>query len=215
MSTGTLDRLRAVHPCVDCRELPADQLPARPRPLAGGGPRSGRCATHLREHRRAIRARNRDYRREKVYGLTPARYAELVAFQDGRDPICGRSVEDNGQRRPATDHDHACCPGALSCGQCVRGILCNWCNYNLLGRYSRDQLAAAVDYYDNPPFRRMLAEQGDPAATRALLRAERERIERRQYADLCRLEEIRGLLDGACPACARLLAPGDTCVCGG
>ncbi len=28
----------------------------------------------------------------------------------------------------AVDHDHARCPGKQSCGECVRGILCNPCN---------------------------------------------------------------------------------------
>src|SRR4029077_2130187 len=28
----------------------------------------------------------------------------------------------------AVDHDHNCCPGAHSCGKCIRGILCGTCN---------------------------------------------------------------------------------------
>lgn len=31
------------------------------------------------------------------------------------------------------DHDHACCPGKISCGKCVRGYLCLSCN-TLLGK---------------------------------------------------------------------------------
>lgn len=44
------------------------------------------------------------------------------------------------------DHDHQCCPSdSLSCGKCVRGLLCYYCNW------------AAGQLRDNPDTARSLA----------------------------------------------------------
>lgn len=45
--------------------------------------------------------------------------------------ICGVKTKHNLQ----VDHDHRCCNGGITCGKCVRGIICPGCN-------------VAVDKYD-------------------------------------------------------------------
>lgn len=45
------------------------------------------------------------------------------------------------------DHDHKCCPGAASCGDCIRGIICAKCNF-LAGYADEDpeRYAAVLRY---------------------------------------------------------------------
>ena len=38
---------------------------------------------------------------------------------------CGREF---GDETPRVDHDHSCCPGTSSCGNCVRGLIHALCN---------------------------------------------------------------------------------------
>lgn len=47
------------------------------------------------------------------------------------------------------DHDHACCPGAVSCGGCIRGLLCRAHNSAIgLFRDDRSHLRAAAEYLE-------------------------------------------------------------------
>lgn len=69
----------------------------------------GACATHhvlLRRHH-----------------ISADEYAAMLERQNGRCAICCRP----GQCLDI-DHDHGCCPGANSCGVCIRGLLCRACN---------------------------------------------------------------------------------------
>jgi hypothetical protein len=93
------------------------------------------CTPHLREY---ILNKDRIWR----YGLTPDAYDALLAAQGGRCAICGTD-DPKGSRvsKWTVDHDHACCPGAKSCGRCVRGLLCGPCNRGI-GQFNDDPFVA-------------------------------------------------------------------------
>ena len=90
----------------------------------------------------ALTPRGREVHRRKIlkhrYNITPERYDEMLEEQDGHCAMCPTTPETNGGRMLSVDHDHSCCPGPRSCGQCVRGLLCLRCN-NALGWYETHQ----------------------------------------------------------------------------
>jgi hypothetical protein len=63
------------------------------------------------------------------YRLTPEAFDALLASQGGVCSIC--ETDAPGARGWHVDHNHACCPGRRSCGECVRGLLCAACNKGL------------------------------------------------------------------------------------
>lgn len=77
------------------------------------------------------------------YSLTMERMRELEDVS--ACSICGAKRD----ARFAIDHDHACCSGAKSCGDCVRGVLCSQCNLLLGDRITSDWLARAWMYLDS------------------------------------------------------------------
>lgn len=79
------------------------------------------------------------------YRLTPEQYEEMVAAQGDSCATCGTSSR--GGSAWHIDHDHSCCPGSKSCGECVRGLLCSDCNQALgMVRDNISTLAAMIDY---------------------------------------------------------------------
>jgi hypothetical protein len=81
----------------------------------------------------------------KEHGLSIDQYLELLVSQGGRCAICGKVPE--SQFSLHIDHDHECCPGSRSCGDCVRGLLCGKCNSGL-GMFddNLNNLQSAVEY---------------------------------------------------------------------
>ena len=88
-------------------------------------------------------ARNRYARVKRIYNLTPYQYDSLIINQEGKCAIC----EVKSVSYLSVDHNHDCCSGRTSCGECVRGLLCNRCNLGL-GAFDDniDKLLRAVDY---------------------------------------------------------------------
>lgn len=80
------------------------------------------------------------------YGMDLDAFEALLASQGGGCGICGVPRRPD-EYRLSIDHDHQCCPGSLSCGKCIRGILCPNCNRGL-GLFGEDVrvLRQAVAY---------------------------------------------------------------------
>ena len=90
---------------------------------------------------------NRRTKLKQYYQMTPDQYDELLENQNGHCAICPRTPEEERWKYLSVDHDHGCCPGEKSCGLCIRGLLCNECNFGLAKfRDQQDLLLNAVNY---------------------------------------------------------------------
>jgi hypothetical protein len=80
------------------------------------------------------------------YKVTRERYAQLWAQGCW---LCGESLDDGAKNRPPIDHNHACCPGKMSCGKCVRGLAHQFCNHAIaLENYHRlRKIADSLEKY--------------------------------------------------------------------
>lgn len=80
----------------------------------------------------------------RQYKLTPETYGAILDSQGG---VCGICETPPAGKRLSVDHDHACCPGDVTCGDCIRGLLCDTCNWWLgLIDDRLEMLVAAEDY---------------------------------------------------------------------
>jgi hypothetical protein len=93
----------------------------------------------------------RNYHLYLRYGITPEQYNEMVLAQNGCCAGCLRHQSE--LKRPlCVDHDHSCCPGDKTCGECIRGLLCWQCN-GFLGSVgdSIESLERLIQYLKNSP----------------------------------------------------------------
>lgn len=122
--------------------------------------RASNTVSHFKHHdaRKAAAKAHYEANKERVlegqrwahvkytYGLTKDQFDALLESQDGVCAICKR-VELTGKRtRLSVDHDHKCCDGPRSCGECVRGLLCQNCNSGI--SRLEDYMEAAKAYLE-------------------------------------------------------------------
>lgn len=90
--------------------------------------------------------KNKERKLKYYYNITLEQYNEMLDSQNHVCAICEGTNESSGKDL-FVDHDHSCCPGGRSCGECVRGLLCNDCNLSI-GRMRDDpiRLTKAVEY---------------------------------------------------------------------
>lgn len=72
----------------------------------------------------------RKYLLKSRHGLTIKQYDKILKSQNFRCGICGKHRK-NEKRHFAVDHNHKT--------KKIRGLLCNFCNHKLLGRFKDDK----------------------------------------------------------------------------
>jgi hypothetical protein len=104
----------------------------------------------------------------RLHHVSERRARVIWVVQDGRCAVCFETLEPDTVN---VDHDHSCCPGKNSCGECVRGFICGRCNVQL-GRFESGKignslcwpelLTGMADYLASPPAYGLVVPKPDP-----------------------------------------------------
>lgn len=81
------------------------------------------------------------------YGIEVDEYKAKLAEQNGHCAICEAVTSTSKSRFLSVDHDHSHCGKYKACRLCIRGLLCNRCNF-IVGilESNGDRIAAAYEY---------------------------------------------------------------------
>jgi hypothetical protein len=155
-----------------CANRQCEQV--NPQPLTefyrGDGTIDGRrtkCKSCVGEARRRQNEANPEtrqrYHLNRNHHITLEQFNALLLSQGGRCACC-RTTEPGGMGTFHVDHDHTCCASIPTCGNCIRGLLCNQCNRGMgCFRDDPDVVEAAArylrDYEESPDvrYRRVLS----------------------------------------------------------
>ncbi|UBF41656.1 endonuclease VII [Gordonia phage AnarQue] len=119
-----------------------DEINARARARRAADPDAARRKEREYGARRASRrGQHRDFYLRRKYKMSEEEFETRRAEQEGRCAMCGDPHD-----LLCVDHDHRCCPGTESCGNCVRGLICVNCNRSL-GVIENPVLIAQANVY--------------------------------------------------------------------
>lgn len=89
------------------------------------------------------------YKIRTKFNMTRDQYTAKMESQNFVCAICHEKETTKNTERLSIDHDRACCPETVSCGKCVRGLLCRKCNASLGGfKDSPELLRRAAKYLE-------------------------------------------------------------------
>lgn len=107
---------------------------------------------YKRQHPERLKLTHRSSKLKYKYKLTLDQFAWLLQTQDNMCFLCGDTESRVDGRTGITmnlsvDHDHRCCKGSVSCGNCVRHLLCWHCN-TMLGKIEmKPKLSQLMAHY--------------------------------------------------------------------
>jgi hypothetical protein len=100
-----------------------------------------------KKHKKLVKENDKTYKgygSHRRHGLSDEQHKVLINKYNGLCHSCMKNAA------TCVDHDHGCCPGPFSCGDCVRGVLCNWCNSALAHTQdNRQTILKLVEYLDS------------------------------------------------------------------
>lgn len=146
-ATTRVNGLKQCYGCLGWFEPTVVNFGRRANTRDGLSERCGSC-----RHIKQIADSTRDILLRRFYRITEDEFNAILESQGGVCAICKRTPEEahRSGKAFAVDHDHGHCPGNRSCGECIRGILCDACNRGM-GNLGDDpgRLRSAADYLDN------------------------------------------------------------------
>lgn len=139
--------------CSKCRESkPLDEFHKDKTTRNGVSSRCKECRkayakVYHKKNKDRINAKDKRYREENrdrvldsrlrhLYNISLEQYNKMLEEQDYVCAICKR--HNITGKALSVDHNHKCCPGKRSCGDCVRALLCFKCN-TTLGQFEDDE----------------------------------------------------------------------------